>query len=371
MPIRRLLYALVMVLSSLAVKAQAIEVCDAPPRFGLSPAAVTITRIACEEHRQWMRPFIDKQGRLASLRVTEAESGYLADHGIVAWQRVAGYWRDSGALAMIGDEPGASSCLVPPGNRYTDSDCRAFIVDTPWSAAFVSWVMTRAGIAGFRRSPRHIDYIRAAWRDGATGGPSPYRYADPAAEKPAPGDLLCYIRNRNQVLGYAGLAATLGGQGNPPSESHCDIVVAANVGGDRTLHLIGGNVFNAVTMRQLELDRSGHVVLPIPQAASEDGTSDGSGPGHECTPAQEDQCNFNRQDWAVLLKLQAQAVVPALPVMPYLPLPPPSTIGTPAPGSPPSSAPAAPLPSAPAAATPPPSPASDSAPIEHPTTRPR
>lgn len=368
MPIRWL-YALVLVSSSLAMKAQAIEVCDAPPRFGLSPAAIAITRTACEEHRQWMRPFIDKQGRLASLRVTEAESGYLADHGIVAWQRVAGYWRDSGALAMIGDEPGASSCLVPPGNRYTDSDCRAFIVDTPWSATFVSWVMTRAGIAGFRRSPRHIDYIRAAWRDGATGGP--YRYADPAVEKPAPGDLLCYIRNRNQVLGYAGLAAALGGQGNVPSESHCDIVVAANVGGDRTLHLIGGNVFNAVTMRQLELDRSGHVVLPIPQAAPEDGTGDGSGPGRECTPAQEDQCNFNRQDWAVLLKLQAQTVMPSLPAASPSPPPQTPTMGIPAPGLPPTPAPVAPLPNAPAAATPLPSPASDSAPIEHPATRPR
>lgn len=348
--------ALALVLSSLAVKAQAIEVCDAPPRFGLSPAAVAITRTACEEHRQWMRPFIDKQGRLASLRVTEAESGYLADHGIVAWQRVAGYWRDSGTLAMIGAEPGASSCLAPPGNRYTDSDCRAFIIDTPWSAAFVSWVMTRAGIADFKRSPRHLDYIRAAWRDGATG---PYRYADPAVEKPAPGDLLCYIRNRNQVLGYAGLAAALGGQGAPPSESHCDIVVAANVGGDRTLHLIGGNVFNAVTMRQLELDRSGHVVLPVPASAPEAGAGDGSGPGRECTPAQEDQCNFNRQDWAVLLKLQAQTVMPPLPAASASP----QTMGSAAPGLP-----ATP---APASATPIPLPASDAAPIDPPATRPR
>jgi hypothetical protein len=366
MPIRWLL-ALLVLCSCLSFKAQSIEVCDAPPRFGLSAAAIAITRTACEEHRQWMRPFIDQQGRLASLRVTEAESGYLADHGIIAWQRVAMYWRDSGTLAQIGGEPGASSCLVPPGNRYTDNDCRAFIVDTPWSAAFVSWVMTRAGLADFRRSPRHLDYIRAAWRDGGSGGP--YRYTDPAVEKPAPGDLLCYIRNRDQVLGYAGLAATLAGQGNAPSESHCDIVVAANVGGDRILHLIGGNVLNAVTMRQLPLDRSGHVVLPVPQAGSEGSNGEGSDPGLECTPAQEDQCNFNRQDWAVLLKLQAQNVLPPMPVSPPAPAP----DGAPMPGQPPASMPAVPLPAGPASPTPaampaapPPAPAPPAEPLKSP-----
>jgi hypothetical protein len=332
---KRWLCALVVVLSSLAPGARAIEVCDAPPRFGLGPAAIAIVRTACDEHRQWMRPFIDRQGRLASLRVTEAESGNLADHGLVPWQRVAMYWRESGALAMIGGEPGASSCLVPPGNRYTDSDCRAFVVDTPWSAAFVSWVMARAGIAGFERSPRHIDYIRAAWRDGADGGP--YRYADPAVDKPAPGDLLCYIRGRDQVMGFAGLTAALGGHGSAPSESHCDIVVAANVGGDRTLHLIGGNVLNAVTMRQLELERDGHVILPVPRAPAGDG-SDGGGPGRECTPAQEDLCDFNRQDWAVLLKLQARDPLPPLPTAPQ------ASMGAPAPGRPPTPAPTAPLP---------------------------
>jgi hypothetical protein len=335
MPIRWL-FALGVALSSLAFKAHAIEVCDAPPRFGLSPAAIAIVRTACEEHRQWMRPFIDRRGRLASLRVTEAESGNLADHGLVPWQRVAMYWRDSGTLVMVGDEPGASSCLVPPGNRYTDSDCRAFIIDTPWSAAFVSWVMARAGIVSFQRSPRHIDYIRAAWKDGGNGGP--YRYADPAVEKPAPGDLLCYIRNRDQVLGHAGLTSSLTGSGRIPKESHCDIVVAANVGGDRTLHLIGGNVLNAVTMRQLDLDRSGHVLLPVPSALAEEG-QDGNDPGRECTPAQQDLCDFNRQDWAVLLKLQATGPLPALPAAPAPP------IGVPAPGLPPMPAALTPTPS--------------------------
>ncbi|TAA45613.1 DUF2272 domain-containing protein [Pseudoxanthomonas winnipegensis] len=303
---------LALLLLGIGTRAQAIEVCDAPPRFGLSQAAIAIVRAACEEHRQWMRPFIDRQGRLASLRVTEAESGNLADHGLVPWQRVAGYWRESGTLSQVVGEPGAASCWAPPGNRFTDNDCRAFLIDTPWSAAFVSWVMTRAGVMNFTRSPRHIDYIRAAFRDGGSGGP--YRFTDPTIEKPAPGDLLCFIRNRRQVMGFAGLNAALASRAGVPNQSHCDIVVAANVGGDRTLHLIGGNVLNAVTMRQLDLDRSGRVVLPLPRV-SEDG-GDATGPGAECTPAQPDQCNFNRQDWAVLLKLQVADPAPAAPAAP-------------------------------------------------------
>lgn len=110
------------------------------------------------------------------------------------------------------------------------------------------------GAERFSRSARHLDYIRSAYNDGTTG---PYRFTDPAVEKPAPGDLLCLLRGRSTALGYAGLKAALGGSAPMPWQSHCDVVVAANVGGDRTLYLIGGNVFNTVMMRKMPLDRAG------------------------------------------------------------------------------------------------------------------
>ncbi len=77
-------------LAGIGSSAAAAEACDIPPRFGTSPVAIAIVRNTCNERRLWQRPFIDAKGRLASLGVTEAESGYLADHGVVAWQRVAG-----------------------------------------------------------------------------------------------------------------------------------------------------------------------------------------------------------------------------------------------------------------------------------------
>lgn len=298
-----------LVCSAFAAPAAALEVCDLPPRYGLSEAAKAIVRAACEEHRLWFRPFIDLDGRLARQQVTEAEEARLADGDGIAWQRVVTYWRESGNLTRLSGRPGAASCAQPAGSRWADADCRAFVLDTPWSATFVSWVMARASLNDFPASPRHMDYIRAAYRQ--TG---PYRLADPASAKPAPGDLLCYVRNQQHVLGHAGLLAALSGHAPLPAQSHCDVVVAANVGGDRRLYLIGGNVLNAVTMRLLPLDRSGRL-----QLSSSGGqlpfAEDAVAPA--CSPATEDACSLNRHDWSALLQLQPTATqAPVTPAPP-------------------------------------------------------
>lgn len=297
-----------------ALPAMALEVCDIPPRYGVGETAKAIVRAACGEHRLWYRPFIDRDGRIASLAITEAESGNLADNGLIAWQRVAGYWRESGTLSPMAALPGAQSCLVQPGERTTDNDCRAFLIDNPWSAAFISWVMTRAGVTGFVRSPRHIDYIRAARRGGDAA--RPYRLADPMQEKPAPGDLLCFLRDRSRPVSHGGLVQALDSGGADRRESHCEVAVAANVGGDQTLYLIGGNVANAVVMRKLPLDRTGRLVAPPPLDAGTQPSPVEAG----CSPGREEECDFNRQDWAALLKLVEMAPVQQpLPVEPARP----------------------------------------------------
>lgn len=301
---RRLLLACLLPFSALGLSTMsfdvaAAEACDVPAPYGLSPMALSIRKIACNEHRLWFRPFIDREGRAASLAVTEAENEDLADNGLIAWQRVSGYWRDSGTLNAMGAIPGASSCIAGVGTRYTDTDCRAFLIDNPWSAAFISWVMVRAGVPGFNASPRHIDYIRAAYNNRA-----PYRLADPAAEKPAVGDLLCFLRDRRETLTYTGLVQALGNGSVGHWKSHCEVVVSANMGGDRTLYLVGGNVLNTVAMRKLMLDRSGRIELPTKREAEIDGIAP------VCTPGREDECSFNRQDWAALLKLTAGETVP-------------------------------------------------------------
>ena len=180
-----LLLGLAMLAAPAAQAAPRAEVCDRPLPADTGTTAATIVRTACLEHKAWFQPFIDDNGRMASITVTEAERTRLRDD-TPAWQRVARYWRESGTLSSMIHIAGARSCLYPSQGRETDSDCRAYIVDNPWSAAFISWVMARASVPGFVGSPRHVDYITRAWRDPDG---SPYLHADPFLARAAPGDL--------------------------------------------------------------------------------------------------------------------------------------------------------------------------------------
>ncbi|MDR7068430.1 hypothetical protein J2X02_001247 [Pseudoxanthomonas japonensis] len=241
-------------------------------QLAATDVATRIAAIACQENHAWFRPFIDADGRAGGQAVYEAENDALAD-GAQAWRKVAAYWSGSGLGNECG-KPGAA--------------CRSFVVDTPWSAAFVSWVMRQARVPGFVASSRHVDYVRSAARSGA----GPYRLVSPQDAAPAPGDLLCYVRGQSRSLGYPGLLGVLDGEG-VGLPMHCDIVVAAGAG---IAWLVGGNVQQTVALRMLRLDAQGRFAdLPM-----RDGT------GASCNPDTPAYCNLNRQDWAALLKLKAR-----------------------------------------------------------------
>ncbi len=255
--------------------------------------ATRIAAVACNENMVWYRPFIDSDGRLASSSVVEAERSELGASSGPAWQRVAAYWGDAGLLQQMGGRVGAAECGYATTTVGLQSQaCRSFVVDQPWSAAFVSWTMQRAGVPGFLSSASHFDYVRAARVNPQR---SPYLFLDPVANAPAVGDMLCYVRS-SRVYGHAGLADAIDGGANGLN-MHCDIVTAAKAGGDGKAYLIGGNVQQAVTMRVLNLNATGRFWnLPM--------RSQGDAP---CSPDAPAACNFNRQDWAVLLKLKPQA----------------------------------------------------------------
>jgi hypothetical protein len=271
---------------------------DACTGAGGGDMASRIAQVACAEHALWYSPFIDENGRLAQMRVSEAEALRLRD-GTPAWRRVAAYWQGSGtAWPPEGLSPQAD-CFGTAAER--NALCRTFLIDTPWSAVFVSWVMARAGLPGFRHSARHVDYVRQAWRDG-TG---PYRIADPDAESPAVGDMLCYTRT-GQAFGVAGFRAWLERDAGGALAMHCDIVVSTS---NARARLVGGNVLQGVTMRVLPLNRAGRFwALP---------RSTGSDP--ECSPAIPSACNLHRRDWVALLKLNPAANVQAPAMAPPAP----------------------------------------------------
>jgi hypothetical protein len=285
-----------------AATARAADICPVPS--GPDPSyPARIARIACGENRLWYRPFITDDGRLANVRVSEAEAYPLADGSTPAWRRVVDYWRGSGLLPSAAGRPGAADCAVATPMSASSSACRAFIIDTPWSATFVSWVLVTSGVPGFRASPSHFDFLRDAYRRED----SPFRMVDPRAEAPAPGDLLCFSRAAS-VLGPDGFLAFLRGHPEGALAMHCDIVVE-NAAATGRLYTVSGNVLQGVSLRILDVNQQG-LLWNLPQRSSGDVA---------CQPEVPTACSFNRQDWVALLKLKAlpppPTLVPAAPTV--------------------------------------------------------
>lgn len=297
------MYRLIFAALSLAASAAATAADICPTARQQQFSADTATRIAavaCNEHHLWYRPFIDTDGRVASATVWEGEGSRLDDGATEAWRRVATYWRESGLLWQMTRFPGASDCgSAASGGGYMTSSCRTFVIDNPWSAAFVSYVLTKANVPGFRASASHFDYVRDAYLHPQEAA---YQFLDPAATSPGSGDLLCYVRIPSRAYGHEGLKGAID-SGITGLNMHCDVVVAANPGNDGKAYLVGGNVQQGVTMRLLPINRSG-LLWALPRRL---------GVEPLCSPDSVASCNFNRQDWSVLLKLKSPAALAQLP----------------------------------------------------------
>lgn len=264
--------------------------CHIPLPQGTAAEAPALVRAACNEHRRWHGGFIDRDGRPAHIAVTEAENSMLADDGLRAWQQVARYWQGSGTLAQTRAHPGQQACQTPSDDSPVNQAlCRSFLLDTPWSAAFISWLMRSAGINDFPASAAHLDYIQAAH-----AGRGPYTLADPRQVRIRPGDLVCHLRGNTQAHDHGQLVQALAQGRTAGWQSHCDLVVASNPGGNRTAYAIGGNVLNAVTMRLLPIDERGALATPAPIDDS------------QCGVAHPAACNLNQRHWVALLQLRQQ-----------------------------------------------------------------
>ncbi|MCF7220494.1 DUF2272 domain-containing protein [Marilutibacter chinensis] len=271
--------------------------------------ASRISAVACREHRLWYEPFLDIDGHLASTTVAEMETGLLGDGATPAWKRVVDYWRGSGLLGEVAQRPGASTCEYVTNDSYASPNCRGFLIDTPWSAAFVSYVMVQSGVPGFGASPSHIDYVRHAHRDP---GGSPFLIADPLATEPADGDLLCFVRGASAVADHTTLVDWLDRNGSGALAMHCDVVVDANGDGDGRAYLVGGNILQGVTMRILPINRAGRF-WNLPQ-----------GRNIGCRPDNARACSFNNQHWVALLKLKPGLSMSPPPTIPAGPQAPPA-----------------------------------------------
>jgi hypothetical protein len=151
---------------------------------------------------------------------------------VACWDK----WPDTPVLSI------AASAVRPQAMETCKAPLVApFHTDTPWSAAFVSYVLTRAGLPGFTASASHIDIIRAAYRHPDA---SPYVLSDPDSATPAAGDLLCFARGR-EPIGAQGLRDFPGQRQWQWIEHALRHRSSRQIPIRQHLYLVGGNVCRA------------------------------------------------------------------------------------------------------------------------------
>jgi peptidoglycan hydrolase-like protein with peptidoglycan-binding domain len=119
-----------------------------------------------------------------------------------------------------------------------------------WSAAFISWVMRKAGAGSqFAYSSYHSTYIAAAYKNQAQGSANPFKAYTTAQVAPRIGDLVCTTYESGIPTSLPQIKAGTGGY-------HCNIVVAIAPG---KLTVMGGNLSDSVGVKTVNTDARGYV----------------------------------------------------------------------------------------------------------------
>lgn len=305
---------------------QAASRCAAEGLQPSPPAALAMAAAAVREHQAWGGQTMDAHGRLLAAGALEAEHGARAWS---PWRRVLEYWQAvspdgrqpsqvhfgawraaqrrllhqalerAGAARLEGLGAGIDVGLTSSEQGALGAALdRAAVVDTPWSAAFISWLARQAGLdaAAFAFSEAHADYAAAAWqasRQEAAGATASHALrACALLHTPVRlGDIVCQARaSAGAARDFESLAERLaeraaGGAAVLPM--HCDVVVAVDAQGFDT---IGGNVLDSVTRRRLEF-------APGTQRLDLSYLPEGCASGPHCPDR-----HMSRQPWSLLLQ---------------------------------------------------------------------
>ena len=326
--------------------------CDATAAKPPSELGRRIAQTAIDEFTRFAGHQIDSNGRLFRFGLTEAEheeddgGNPQASLGHLGWWQVMKYWRalygdDTAdkldvrgyrdASALTQEEQVAALLrtsaarllrladgVSDPAEReiLREAALRAAIIDTSWSAAFVSYVIRQSGVApnAFLFANAHRVYIYDAFATSAAeptkaAGDRLYRACPLTTTRPRPGDLLC--QQREPALADASdeavrerIRAELAGSAETRSvrRTHCEVVTHIDARA-RKMYTIGGNVNQAVTARKLNLKRG------LKFSAVQKGHCGGSGAwtlpqsaGHAAHAPR--KCSLNDKKWFVLLQLR-------------------------------------------------------------------
>jgi len=330
-------------------------VCDATAAAPARDVGRRIAKTAIDEFEAFGGHRIDSNGRLFSFGLTEAQQGKddgdsgPASFGQLGWWRVMTYWRAlygndvADKLEVLGyrdASTGTEQAHVAPLLRATagqllraaddasdarvrevlrEAALRAAIIDTPWSAAFVSYAIRQAGVPAdaFPFANAHRAYIYAAFATSAaeltgTGGSALYRACPLATTRPRVGDLIC--EQREPALADTSAEAVreriridlAGGTGaHSVQRTHCEIVAHIDRRA-RKVYSIGGNDQQGVAAKKLNL-RGRRQTLSAAQGRCD-------GPARWALPDHPDdrpgarglprRCSLNDKNWFVLLQVR-------------------------------------------------------------------
>jgi hypothetical protein len=322
--------------------------CDATAGKPSSDVGKRIAQSAVDEFSQFSGHQIDVNGRLSAFGLLGAEnekgdgSGNPPKLGQLAWWRVMKYWRSlypddapsklevrgyADAAKAANDKDTADLIrttgerLLKAAENEPDPETREILremawrtvaLDTPWSAAFISYVLKQAGVApnAFQFSNAHRAYIYDAFATNAAETNKEtadhiYRACPALATRPRAGDLICDHREtafadvsepamRERIRGE--LAG--GTDARTVRKSHCEVVAFVDAR-KRRMYTIGGNVLQGVTVRALPLRRNLKLAAQkskctgrtLPKTAAD-------------LPRLNDTCSFNDKKWLALLQLR-------------------------------------------------------------------
>ena len=246
----RLAALLVLLLLASCTAAPPVPLTRAPPIPYPPSVRERLLAIAEAEWREWGSVVIEADGARTTPEGAEARPANFP--------RVLAYWRavpdDEGAIAANRELYAAALRGAARG--------AALWQEPAWSAAFISYLMVRAGVdvREFPPNAAHGAYIDALIRDARDyPATAPFVPHSPASYAPRAGDLLCADRSATPLADWRQRVED-GGRFRP---LHCDLVVAARPG---VVEAIGGNVADAVTLTRFATDAAGRL-LPRPPGA--------------------------------------------------------------------------------------------------------
>jgi hypothetical protein len=309
---------------------------DCPRRTSASPLGDAIARAALDEYAQFGGHRINAAGGLWKAGAAESETAMLRDPesgaedaglpGRYAWRRVWEYWltlerhvpgqawsrkvvavpglledpatRNPATETRLRDLIAADDARDSGNDAMRQAAVRAALNDSPWSAAFISYLMDKVGLDAqqFRFSSAHWQYVQRAFEQPAGYA---YRACDPRSTAPGVGDMLCYSRGAPLLKDFSGWRAAML-QPGLSAASHCEVVVAVDTAAKK-IETVGGNVVQSVARRTLKLNQANML------SASHDPDRQSPRKNAEC--ARDNTCegaNLNVQYWGVLLQLQAK-----------------------------------------------------------------